>query len=100
MVQVYPHTGVHALFAGDFFRGLWGPHAGWAQAVSTPLPGTLAPHPMPLPCPPHYLPTPGPVLCRPPQGPEASLQLASGLGELRLGQLWEWAPLGTLQEEQ
>ncbi|KAI1234499.1 hypothetical protein IHE44_0003553 [Lamprotornis superbus] len=30
---------------GDFFRGLWGPHAGWAQAVSTPLPGTLAPHP-------------------------------------------------------
>ncbi|XP_062356503.1 N-glycosylase/DNA lyase isoform X4 [Cinclus cinclus] len=30
---------------GDFFRGLWGPRAGWAQAVSTPLSGTLAPHP-------------------------------------------------------
>ncbi|XP_033373331.1 N-glycosylase/DNA lyase isoform X2 [Parus major] len=30
---------------GDFFRGLWGPRAGWAQAVSTPVPGTLTPHP-------------------------------------------------------
>uniref|UniRef100_A0A8D2NIQ3 N-glycosylase/DNA lyase n=1 Tax=Zonotrichia albicollis TaxID=44394 RepID=A0A8D2NIQ3_ZONAL len=28
---------------GDFFRELWGPRAGWAQAVSTPLPGTLVP---------------------------------------------------------
>nr|XP_030138726.3 N-glycosylase/DNA lyase isoform X2 [Taeniopygia guttata] len=42
----------------------------------------------------------GPVLCRPPQGPEASQQPASGLRELRLGQLWGWAPLGTPQEEQ
>lgn len=50
-------------------------------------------HPCPLlqPCPPHYLPPPGPVLCRPPQGPEASQQLASGVGDLRLGQLWGWA---------
>lgn len=45
MVQVYPHTGVHPLSTGYFFRGLWGPRAGWAQAVSTPLPGTFVPHP-------------------------------------------------------
>uniref|UniRef100_A0A8C3UHF6 DNA-(apurinic or apyrimidinic site) lyase n=1 Tax=Catharus ustulatus TaxID=91951 RepID=A0A8C3UHF6_CATUS len=31
--QLYPHTGVHPLSTGDFFRGLWGPRAGWAQAV-------------------------------------------------------------------
>lgn len=53
MVEVSPHTGVHPLSAGDFFRELWGPRAGWAQAVSIPLPGTLAPTPtMPTPlCP-------------------------------------------------
>ncbi|XP_055562536.1 N-glycosylase/DNA lyase isoform X4 [Falco cherrug] len=41
---------------GDFFRGLWGPRAGWAQAVSTLLLGTrgsaLAPNPSPV-MPPH-----------------------------------------------
>uniref|UniRef100_A0A8B9QJS3 DNA-(apurinic or apyrimidinic site) lyase n=1 Tax=Apteryx owenii TaxID=8824 RepID=A0A8B9QJS3_APTOW len=31
-----------SLSAGDFFRGLWGSYAGWAQAVSTP---SLAPAP-------------------------------------------------------
>ncbi|NXJ62618.1 OGG1 lyase, partial [Rostratula benghalensis] len=28
-----PSAGTHPLSAGDFFRGLWGPRAGWAQAV-------------------------------------------------------------------
>ncbi|NXK03047.1 OGG1 lyase, partial [Herpetotheres cachinnans] len=28
-----PSAGAHPLSAGDFFRGLWGPRAGWAQAV-------------------------------------------------------------------
>ncbi|XP_074770164.1 N-glycosylase/DNA lyase isoform X5 [Athene noctua] len=40
---------------GDFFRGLWGPRAGWAQAVSIPLPGTRAQPPLPSPCTPHHL---------------------------------------------
>ncbi|XP_048171787.1 N-glycosylase/DNA lyase isoform X2 [Corvus hawaiiensis] len=38
---------------GDFFRGLWGPRAGWAQAVSTPP--SWHPCPPPQPCPPHHL---------------------------------------------
>ncbi|NWS97080.1 OGG1 lyase, partial [Mionectes macconnelli] len=33
MVAVSPRAGTHPLSAGDFFRGLWGSRAGWAQAV-------------------------------------------------------------------
>ncbi|NXW91078.1 OGG1 lyase, partial [Alopecoenas beccarii] len=37
---------------GDFFRKLWGPRAGWAQAVSTPIPGSArAPTPAMPTCP-------------------------------------------------
>ncbi|NWR62282.1 OGG1 lyase, partial [Bucorvus abyssinicus] len=28
-----PGASAHPFSVGDFFRGLWGPHAGWAQAV-------------------------------------------------------------------
>lgn len=51
-----PSTGANPLSTGDFFRGLWGPHAGWAQAVSTLL-GTLGLSPCYAlwMCPPHPL---------------------------------------------
>ncbi|XP_031810608.1 N-glycosylase/DNA lyase isoform X1 [Sarcophilus harrisii] len=60
---------------GDFFRSLWGPYAGWTQAVSVSFPGSPSLGVLPLPSGEGCLAPclcPGALLCRPETDPQTA----------------------------